>query len=56
MKKIVLSSSELRNNIFKIVAKIQKKGTYCLITRYNKPEAVMISFYDFNRWRKILNF
>jgi|GEM_PF-3454790 len=55
MKKINISVSKVRKEIFKIADIIQKKSIYFLITRYDKPSSVIISFKEFENYKKLLH-
>lgn len=52
--KNILSITEARNNLFKLVDDAQKKGAHFILTERGKSKAVIMSADEFDSWQETL--
>ena len=52
--KNILSITEARKNLFKLIDRAQKKGNYFVLTERGKPKAVIMSADEFDAWQETL--
>ena len=52
--KNILSITEARKNLFKLIDRAQKKGNYFVLTERGKPKAVIMSADEFVAWQETL--
>ena len=50
----ILSITEARNNLFKIVDDAQKKGAHFVLTERGRSRAVIMSYEDFDAWQETM--
>ena len=50
----ILSITEARNNLFKLVDDAQKKGAHFVLTERGRSRAVIMSYEDFDAWQETM--
>ena len=50
--KNILSITEARNNLFKIIDQAQKSSAYFILTEHGRPKAVIMSAEEFDSWQE----
>ena len=50
----ILSITEARNNLFKLVDDAQKKGAHFVLTERGRSRAVIMSYEDFDIWQETM--
>ena len=50
----ILSITEARNNLFKLVDDAQKKGAHFVLTERGRSRAVIMSYDDFDAWQETM--
>ena len=54
IKNNILSITEARNNLFKLVNDAQKKGAHFILTERGRSRAVIMSYDDFDAWQETM--
>ena len=52
--KNILSITEARNNLFKIIDQAQKSSAYFILTERGRPKAVIMSAEEFDSWQETI--
>ena len=52
--KNILSVTEARNNLFKIIDQAQKSSAYFILTERGRPKAVIMSAEEFDSWQETI--